>query len=105
MIKYICPVCYYPKIDEYPNDGLSFEICPCCFVEFGYDGVEETFALRRQEWIAQGRKFIASEHREISADDKKLYEILKDEMLDCFLDLETVKHLNRLRANEAWKNL
>lgn len=34
-MKYTCPVCDYPDLVEEPY--FSYEICPCCGTEFGYD--------------------------------------------------------------------
>jgi len=36
-----CPICGFPDLDEppYDSDGEnpSFDICPCCGIEFGYE--------------------------------------------------------------------
>ena len=39
--KYICPVCGFNDLKEAPfglNQEPSYEICPCCGFEFGFDG-------------------------------------------------------------------
>ncbi|HEY8544598.1 MAG TPA: hypothetical protein VIL36_06110, partial [Acidimicrobiales bacterium] len=57
------PVCGYPGLDEpaWVDDAPSYEICPCCGTEFGYQDVgheAEARAARhrelRQEWIELG---------------------------------------------------
>jgi hypothetical protein len=58
-----CPVCGL-GLDFAPWDGgsASDEICPCCFIQFGYDDFaggdlnlrRETYAQWRQKWIAEG---------------------------------------------------
>ena len=63
-MKYFCPVCGYPELDEPPyfeNEAGSFEICPCCFIEFGFteggrdgDALRDWIAEYRSAWVAQG---------------------------------------------------
>lgn len=54
---FICPVCGFDKLDKEPYiNGLGqFDICPCCFFEFGYDDGNsgETFDSWRQKWIIE----------------------------------------------------
>ena len=50
-MKYTCPICDYPDLDEEPYG--SFEICPRCYCEFGLD--DGSFAKDSQEradWLA-----------------------------------------------------
>lgn len=63
--RYQCPVCGYPDLIEPPytaESGASYEICPSCGFEFGYDdeagGV--TFEEWRQKWIDGGMKWWSS---------------------------------------------
>lgn len=56
---YICPICGYDKLDESPYDETgepSFEICPCCGIEFGCD--LENFHISeneyRKKWLSKG---------------------------------------------------
>lgn len=60
-MNFTCPVCGYAGLDEEPND--SFEICPCCGVEFGFDdgGFDQgtpKLALRQKQlraaWLLRG---------------------------------------------------
>lgn len=54
---YTCPVCGYADLDEPPYNGdgcASFDICPCCGVEFGYDDYTSSHPLLREKWIASG---------------------------------------------------
>lgn len=53
-----CRVCGY-ELNEPPwgNDGMSpsFEICPCCGVEFGYEDVSlQSIRTFRSKWLASG---------------------------------------------------
>jgi len=61
-MKYTCPVCGWPELDEPPRgkDGVaSFEICPCCGFEFGFDDDDQgrSFAQARAQWIAGGMQW------------------------------------------------
>jgi hypothetical protein len=50
-----CPVCRYPGVEAYDQYACStFEICPCCGNEFGYDDATRSHAQLRLEWIAAG---------------------------------------------------
>ena len=60
-MTYTCPVCGYDRLaspPETPQDGTapSYEICPSCGFEFGYDDTEggETYESYRNKWIAGG---------------------------------------------------
>ena len=61
--KYSCPVCSFDKLKEAPfglNNEPSYEICPSCGFEFGFDGGNdpEVFEEFRQRWIKNGGKKI-----------------------------------------------
>jgi hypothetical protein len=61
-MKFRCPVCGWPELDKPPRSapgGASYEICPCCGFEFGYDDDAKglTFEEARKHWIAGGRKW------------------------------------------------
>lgn len=52
----ICPVCGYDQLDEGPftPEGCpTYEICPCCGFEYGFDDESEglTYSQFRQRWI------------------------------------------------------
>ncbi len=58
-MNYQCPICGWPELVEPPRakDGSpSFEICPCCGFEFGFDDDDQriTYAQWRTRWIAEG---------------------------------------------------
>ncbi len=63
--KNICPICgydnlYEPAYDEY--NCSSFEICPCCDTEFGFNDQwlfikEECWIELRKMWIEKGAKW------------------------------------------------
>jgi hypothetical protein len=59
----ICPACGFSLgFKLWDGDLASFEICPCCFMQFGYDDFAGGDALRREQmysewrhrWIAEG---------------------------------------------------
>ncbi len=63
-VLFICPVCGFPELTEpaYDKYGCSsFNICPCCGVEFGYQDATSSkadlpkrHAALRTTWIAGG---------------------------------------------------
>lgn len=57
---FICPVCMYPDLDEAPYDSFgcaSYNICPCCGTEFGYDDSSVTHLALRQRWRESGMRW------------------------------------------------
>jgi hypothetical protein len=55
----VCPVCGYPGLAEPPYDQhgcASFEICPSCGTEFGYDDATRTPDQLRQQWVQAGAR-------------------------------------------------
>lgn len=64
ILKYICPVCGYSDLDSPPFDEFgapSFNICPCCKVEFGYEDAAQNMSqlisrhkILRSDWISKG---------------------------------------------------
>lgn len=61
----MCPICGYPELLEppfYSNGGGSYEICPSCGFEFGYDDFnhvdysKETYLYVREQCIKNWRK-------------------------------------------------
>ena len=57
---YTCPVCGYGGLKEPPRGESgkcpSYEICPSCGFEFGYDDEDQGFTYDsfREDWIKQG---------------------------------------------------
>ena len=61
--QYLCPVCGYPELDDpaYDEYGCSsYEICPCCGTQFGYDDTEKSHFQLRVEWVQQGGRWWSS---------------------------------------------
>ncbi len=57
---YQCPVCGYKGLEAPPYESSgspSFEICPSCGTEFGYDDFETDHATLRNNWIQSGAKW------------------------------------------------
>ena len=52
--KYSCPVCGYGQLISPPN---NWNICPCCYVEFGYSDVSWSYEELRNDWIKRGMKW------------------------------------------------
>ncbi|GGQ95257.1 hypothetical protein GCM10008957_04510 [Deinococcus ruber] len=57
--KYACRVCgYIYPVPPYGDDGDSptYNYCPCCGVEYGYqDFTPEGVRMYREEWLSRGR--------------------------------------------------
>jgi hypothetical protein len=61
-MKHHCPVCGWPELAEPPRNAsgaASFEICPCCGFEFGFDDDDQglTYEAARARWVAAGMKW------------------------------------------------
>lgn len=55
---FTCPVCGFDGLEESPvrgQDALSYEICPCCGFEFGFDAA--SFDEYRRQWVEGGAKW------------------------------------------------
>jgi hypothetical protein len=53
----VCPVCGYNELPKpaYDHSGYaSFEICPCCGTQFGYQDARRPHESLRAEWVAKG---------------------------------------------------
>src|ERR1700739_159986 len=56
-ITFTCVVCGYSGLSEPPYDQkgcASFEICPSCGTEFGYDDANRSHEELRAAWLAAG---------------------------------------------------
>jgi hypothetical protein len=51
LVKYSCPVCFLPDMQNPPKD---YNICPQCGTEFGNDDLDWTYDELRDAWIAAG---------------------------------------------------
>ncbi|MAZ31723.1 MAG: hypothetical protein CMO06_01005 [Thalassospira sp.] len=55
--KIFCPICAYDDLSAPPYDQHncpSYEICPCCGNEFGYDDASLSHEDLRIKWISEG---------------------------------------------------
>ncbi len=58
--KYLCPVCGYDELKSPPYDEFNcptYEICPSCGTEFGYDDATVKHSDLRAKWIKGGMKW------------------------------------------------
>ncbi len=59
-MKNICPICFFDGLYEPPYNSRgsgSYEICPCCGFQFGYDDYpdkEKQIKEWRQRWVLSG---------------------------------------------------
>lgn len=61
-MKHTCPVCGWPELHAPPRSASgapSFELCPCCGFEFGYDDDDQgvTYEQARTRWTAGGMEW------------------------------------------------
>jgi len=80
--KYMCPVCGFKGLDEPPyndNKEASFEICPCCGFEFGFDnqGTSDKYSNFRLNWIKNGANWFLPDRKPKDWDLNKQLENLK----------------------------
>ena len=74
-MKNTCPVCNYDGLFEPPYDSQgygSYEICPCCGFQFGYDDYPDTEQGIRNwktKWI-EGGSLLYSKTRIPTKDDE-----------------------------------
>jgi hypothetical protein len=75
MGKYICPICGYPNLLEPPCDpsgAASFEICPCCGGELGYNNATiKGLEIYRNQWLATGAHWFDESLRPVNWDIQK----------------------------------
>lgn len=63
QVKTHCPVCGYTQLSEpaYDKSGLaSFQVCPCCGTQFGYDDATTTHDALRERWMTGGKLWWSS---------------------------------------------
>jgi len=57
-----CPVCMTdPGFEPWQGDEASFEVCPGCGIQFGYNDARpdlraEIYVAWREEWFGNGRR-------------------------------------------------
>lgn len=81
-MTYTCPVCGFDKLQEIPFDkknNPSYEICPCCGFEFGFEGdnSKHTFNQYREQWLEEGAKWFREDAKPKDWTLKKQLENLK----------------------------
>jgi hypothetical protein len=64
-MNYLCPVCGWPNLHEPPRSvdgGASFELCPSCGFEFGFDDDDQglIYEAARTRWVAAGMPWWSS---------------------------------------------
>jgi hypothetical protein len=58
-MKYVCPVCGYRELPSPPVD-MSYEICPSCGTEFGYNDFRRSHNDLMMDWVRGGMRWHAS---------------------------------------------
>lgn len=88
---FTCSVCGYPGLDEQPYDSLgcpSYNICPSCGTEFGYDDSSNAHAVLRADWINAGMIWWSTSttqpHRWDPLSQLKNAELIEGHPRDCF---------------------
>lgn len=74
--KYICPVCGFDGLEEEPysqGNEPSYEICPCCGFEFGFNGDNnaDVFIAFRTIWLNNGGKWFIPNRKPANWDMQK----------------------------------
>jgi hypothetical protein len=71
-MNHICLVCGYAGLAEPPyiNGQPSYEICPCCGFEFGFDDGSKGMSIEvyRNEWLERGAPWFQEKRRPINWD-------------------------------------
>jgi len=67
-LRYTCPVCSFDQLNEPPfnkNNEPSYEICPCCGFEFGFNGDnnQHTYNEYRKQWVKDGAVWFMPQQR------------------------------------------
>lgn len=67
-MKNLCPICGYDKLLEPPYDECnnpSYEICPCCGFEYGFDDQDRNFDFiaYREKWLLSGAKWFQCQEK------------------------------------------
>ena len=60
LTKFICPICWFDKLDEPAFDitgNWSQELCPCCWNQFWYNANPNNITDLRIDWIKKGCQF------------------------------------------------
>jgi len=66
MEKNFCPVCGFDQLKErVNNNSSSYEICPCCGFEFGFDDdlKGNNYEIYRENWIEDGAQWFIKKQR------------------------------------------
>ena len=61
--KWLCPICGFQELpfQPYSQDQASFEICPSCFNQFGYDDASVAHTELREQWLTEGMPWKSQE--------------------------------------------
>lgn len=64
-VSFTCPVCGYPGLSEEPRSptsGASYEICPSCGFQFGFDDEDQGISDEhwRQRWVSSGMRWASA---------------------------------------------
>lgn len=85
MSTHYCRVCgLYIDNKPWGDDGYtpSFEICPCCGAEFGYDDYNvQLLKEYRRKWIDGGYKWTLPEEKSLNWNVKEQIENISEEFM------------------------
>jgi hypothetical protein len=82
--KHICPVCGFDGLKESPygkGGEPSYEVCPCCGFEFGFNR-DENYRLFRQKWIENGANWFIADKKPKRWDLRRQLENIDDMEID-----------------------
>ena len=81
--RYSCPICGFDGLQKTSlrrkQDTPSYEICPCCGFEFGFDAMDNpaTQNIFRTRWVQNGFPWFIPQRKPKAWDPKKQLEKLK----------------------------
>ncbi len=94
-MKYQCPVCGYPDLDDEP---VNHEICRCCGTQFGYDDYLRSHEELRREWVANGANWFLAGYEPQGWDPY-------DQLYNAFLEIEETSGTKTNTASSVYQQV
>ncbi len=105
MDHHICPICGFSSLEEaaYSLEGdESFEMCPSCGCEFGYDDFGKTHRELRKAWIERSVPWSSSSPAPENWDaEKQLKSLASLPMEQAWILIESLLHNAGNKISEA----